>query len=882
MAQNEINLFEEGNMMRGVPREVEDARNLLQDVEEFIDIHSAEEDNTPDRVKRSVKQLRESSFLLEDVIDEYMIYEEEQPPDPGCAALSCEIVAFVKTMILRHQIKCKFMDLNSQFHQIKEQETSSRGNINATTQRRGLQDSHVMDMNEAAVVDFEAPSTKLIEWLLEEKKERTVICVVGMTGIGKTTLANKVFSNRVIKEAFDCLVWIPISQPYKVDELLRQLMFKICRHKRSDDLSQGISQMDQRSLTDKVKEYLGYKSYVVIFDDVWDSKFWSKIEFALPNNENGSRILITTKNMEVAVNCKRSSCVKVHEMQPLNLAKSLELFDKKAFSYGNEPCPPHLLDVRLEIVKKCKGLPLAIVAIGGALSVKERRTRQWRRFSENLHSLMMQSSELSAITQRFCFDYYKLPLHLKKCLLYFAIYPEDYEIKSKRLVRQWIAEGFIKPTSGVTLEDVAEEYLKKLTHKCLVEKSSVNIDGKVKGVRIHDLLLVLLREKARDYGFSKFVIGHDWSGHAIIRRLSISNKSDDLIESIESSHVRSLLFFTEEELPENTMKIIPTKYKLLKVLDFENAILVDVPQNVGGLIHLKYLSFRNTELQSLPKSIGKLQNLETLDVRQTAVNELPKEISKLRKLRHLLGTKMTLKGCLGGMESLQTLSEVKIDEDGIELITELGKLRQLTKLSLSDVREEHGKSLCLSINVMPKLENLYIETISKDVLIDLSLVSNPTMLQKLRLHAKLNEFPRWIPKLVNLVELSLSNSSITDDPLESLKDLPNLLVFNLAVDSYNGKLLHFQRGGFWNLKELGIRYLSKLESISIEEGALKSLKELTLMNIHNLKTVPSGIKHLANLEVLNTHFMPTEFEKSIAPFAKLIKEKSFEYQRRRY
>jgi disease resistance protein RPM1 len=266
--------------------------------------------------------------------------------------------------------------------------------------------------------------------------------------------------------------------------------------------------------------------------------------------------------------------------------------------------------------------------------------------------------------------------------------------------------------------------------------------------------------------------------------------------------------------------------------------------------------------------------LETLDLRQTDANELPKEISKLGKLQHLLGNKMSLihlKGDIGGMESLQTLSEVRIDEDGIELITELGKLKRLKKLSLFDVREGQGIALCSSINKMYHLEKLYIETKYEKEHLDLSMVSCPSLLRKLRLQAKLNKLPDWIPNLEILVELSLLYSQLTEDPLESLQNLPNLLVLNLSAYSYEGHCFHFQ-GGFKNLKELGLRHLSNLKSIIIEQGALDSLKELTLMNIPNLMTAPCGIDYLKNLDVLSTHFMPAEFEESIAPLAKRIKE----------
>ncbi|GAU29561.1 hypothetical protein TSUD_153110 [Trifolium subterraneum] len=874
-------------MMRGVPIEVEDVRNLLENIQEFTD-NVAEEGGIMEEIElRDKKQLREAAFLVEDAIDEYMIREEQKPPDPGCA---CEIIDFIKTMILRHQIKCKFNHLNSQFavnkeiHCFSEQESRSRGNKKATTTLRNLLRAPLYRND---IVGFEAPKAKLIGWLLKEKEERTVICVVGMTGLGKTTLAKKVYDKKKVTRHFDdYCVWITVSQSYTVEELLRQLLSNIYRQSEYyyHHHPQDISEMDRQSLAIEVRNYLRQRRYAIFFDDVWNTNFWSEIEFALPDNMNGSRILITTLKMDVALCCERSSFVEIHEMQPLNLAQSFYLFNTKAFFDIGGRCPSNLRDVCLDMVIKCKGLPLAIVVIGRMLSTKDRNAFEWHKLSENIHSEMINNPILTVITQSYGLVYDDLSSYLKLCLLYCAIYPEDYEIKPKRLIRHWIAEGFIKHISGRTLEKIAEEHLQELIQKCLVQKSFVRFGGKVKGVCIHSLFLVLLRQKARDYSFCKFVIGHDRSLCGIIRRLSIATTSDDLLESIESSHVRSLLFFTKGELSESLVKGIPTKYKLLKVLDFENSRLLDVPENVGDLIHLKYLSFRNTHIESIPKSIGKLQNLETLDLRQTNANELPKEISKLGKLQHLLGDNMSLirlKGGIGGMESLQTLRDVRIDEDGTDLITELGKLTQLRKLSLIDVREGQGIALCSTINEMQHLEKLYIEAESKDAAIDLSFVSFPTMLRKLRLQAKLNKLPEWIPKLENLVDLSMSYSQLTEVALESLQNLPCLSVLTLGDCSYEGLSLHFQDGGFQNLKELEIRWLSNLESIIIEKGALPSLKRLTFINIPNLKTA-SGIDYLENLDVLDNYLTPTEFDKIIAPLAKLIKEKVLDYEKRRY
>lgn len=280
------------------------------------------------------------------------------------------------------------------------------------------------------------------------------------------------------------------------------------------------------------------------------------------------------------------------------------------------------------------------------------------------------------ITKILGFSYDDLPYYLKSCFLYFGIYPEDYEVGSERLIRQWIAEGFVKEEKGKTLNEVAQGYLTELIHRSLVQVSSISFDGKAQGCRVHDLIREMILKICEDLCFSKFISEDNQLPFAltgISRRLSIAATSNDLKANIGSSHVRSLFFFKEEELPEYLVSRIPTKYKL-KVLDFEKTNLSYVPESLGNLIHLKYLSFRCTNIQSLPKSIGKLQNLETLglDLRETLVKVMPKEISKLIKLQHLLGDEMCLnqlKDSVGGMTSLQTLNEMETDEDGgVELI----------------------------------------------------------------------------------------------------------------------------------------------------------------------------------------------------------------------
>ncbi|KAL2956377.1 hypothetical protein AAZX31_18G080300 [Glycine max] len=875
-------ILEAVKMLRDIPKEVRDITDELESFQDFINdadkvTEAEEDDGRRHRIKERVMQLREAAFRMEDVIDEYNIScEDKQPDDPRCATLLCEAVDFIKTQILRLQSAYKIQDVKSlvraerdgfQSHfPLEQRQTNSRGNQDITWQKLRRDPLFI---EEDEVVGLDGPRGILKNWLTKGREKRTVISVVGIAGVGKTTLAKQVFDQ--VRNNFDCHALITVSQSFSAEGLLRHMLNELCKEKKEDP-PKDVSTIE--SLTEEVRNRLRNKRYVVLFDDVWNGKFWDHIESAVIDNKNGSRILITTRDEKVAEYCRKSSFVEVLKLEePLTEKESLKLFCKKAFQYSSDgDCPEELKDISLEIVRKCKGLPLAIVAIGGLLSQKDESAPEWEQFSGDLSLDLERNSELNSITKILGLSYDDLPINLRSCLLYFGMYPEDYEVKSDRLIRQWIAEGFVKHETGKTLEEVGQQYLSGLVRRSLEQVSSFRSDGKVKRCQVHDLIHDMILRKVKDTMFCQYIDGPDQSvSSKIVRRLTIA--TDDFSGSIGSSPTRSIFISTgeDEEVSEHLVNKIPTNYMLLKVLDFEGSGLRYVPENLGNLCHLKYLSFRYTGIESPPKSIGKLQNLETLDIRDTGVSEMPEEIGKLKKLRHLLAYDMIMGSILwkniGGMTSLQEIPPVKIDDDGV-VIREVGKLKQLRELTVGNFTEKHKETLCSLINEMRLLVKLKIGTFytaDESEVIDLYITSPMSTLRKLVLFGKLTRLPNWISQFPNLVQLYLGGSRLTNDALKSLKNMPRLLFLVLRDNAYEGETLNFQSGGFQKLKQLQLGFLDQLKCILIDRGALCSLEVFSLRKLSQLKTVPSGIQHLEKLQDLYIEDMPTEFEQRIAP-----------------
>ncbi|KAM3696075.1 hypothetical protein ACJW31_06G010800 [Castanea mollissima] len=880
-------LAQEAKLLKGVHEEVASIIREMEMIQSFIkdaDIR-AEKDVKSNVAKTWVKQVREEAYHMEDVIDKYTLHFANRPRRRRqCLYFLQKVFHTTINLKAQHVIASEIQGINKILEDIRR--SGERFGFNATEQ--GTSSGDVVSntwhdprmtslfIEEAEVVGIDSHRDKLINWLIEGPSNRMVLSVVGIGGLGKTTLVKKVYDSDKVAPHFDCRAWIIVSQPYKMEELLRD-MIKQFYKARKEFAPREIDTMKVTSLIEELKHYLSQQKYVIIFDDIWDTGFWDQIKYALPKNDKGNRIIITTRNEDVAPSTNESRDYDVYKLPSLPFENALELFCKKAFQCEGGHCPPDFADFSHDIVERCGGLPLAIVAMGGLFSTKAKVVFEWRKVLDSLSSEFETNLRLRSITRILSFSYHDLPYNLKACFLYFGIFPEDCVINCARLIRLWIAEGFVKEKKGLTSEDVAQDYLNQLIHRSLVQVDKEDFVGRIRYCRVHDMMHEVILSRSEELSFDLVTMPNYSNFERTSRRLSIQKNVNTRLHSITNSQTRSILILGVDEVPNSFLTTCFANFKLMKIMDCEGAPIDYIPKEVGNLLHLRYLSLRDTKVKMLPKSIGKLHYLETLDLKRSLVSELPAEISRLHKLRYLAAyiedkdvefnidfrQAVKIPSGIGRLKSLQKLS--KIEANNNALITELGSLGQLRKLEIAKLKRENGIAFCAILETMSHLQSLRIRATSEEEVLELqSMSSPPPLLQTLSLSGRLEKFPEWILKLNSITRIGLNWTKLREDPLKVLQALPNLMRLWLH-DGYGGEQLHIEGGGFQKLKFLGLRKLGGLNTLIIDGGALPLLEILVIGECPQLKEVPSGIHHLKSLKDLDFQEMPTELVLSLQP-----------------
>jgi len=432
-------------------------------------------DQLDEQVKLWAGEVRELSFDMEDVVDKFLVRVDDESE---IATKSNKLKRLTEKMAgvfskgkARHEIAGAIEDINKKLQEVANRhERYTVDNIVAmpaavTTidPRLGAMYKEITDLVGISGSRDQELMKFLSEGDDETKNKLRIVSVVGFGGLGKTTLVKTVYDK--IKEDFDCRAFVPVGRNADGKKVLMDILLDL------DMYESHFTMLDERQLIDKLRESLGKKRYLIVIDDIWDEKLWRVINWAFSRSNNFySRLITTTRNANVAKLCCSSINGFVYQMKPLSDDDSKRLFYKRIFSHESG-CPPEFEEVSIDILKKCGGVPLAIITIASLLA-RDQRVKpvdEWHALLESIGRGLKEDPSVEEMMRILSFSYYDLPSHLKTCLLYLSMFPEDHEIRKDRLIWMWIAESFVQSEMGKTsLFETGETYFNELVNRNMI------------------------------------------------------------------------------------------------------------------------------------------------------------------------------------------------------------------------------------------------------------------------------------------------------------------------------------------------------------------------------------------------------------------------------
>ncbi|KAL5565339.1 hypothetical protein UlMin_028503 [Ulmus minor] len=698
----------------------------------------------------------------------------------------------------------------------------------------------------------------IIELLLsdyETKKNVSTIAIVGIGGMGKTTLAQLIFNDEEVKKCFQPKAWVCVSESdvFDVKLLVQKIVTSVGG--MSPDPNFALEQLQT-----ELRSHIEGKKYLLVLDDVWneDSAEWDELAKLLQSGARGSRILITTRSKKVAT---ATRTMRTHELGRLDEGKSLDLFRTWAFEEGKQPADDWgLAEIEREIVDKCKGVPLAIKSIATLLQSRLIRSpdpeKEWKLFKESELAEIANEDE-KGIIPTLRLSYKNLPSHLKHCFAFCRLFPKDHRIDVVKLIRLWIAQGFIKPSENrqLSLEDVGREYFVDLLWRSFFQEAKRDEFGNIRFCKMHDLIHdlaisvagkgIITLDQSKDNTQRMGSSGSGTNTKNVRHAYADSRQIPEFW--LEQKKLRSLALSSEPFM--SNLDVVVSNFKFLRSLSLIRMKLEILPDKVGELIHLRYLDLSyNDKIKVLPDSITRLHHLETLILDRCRVLErLPQDMKKLVNLRHL-----ELSGCLslthaprgiGELTSLQTLSLFKVVDDNNDQLSSQcarpGELSELNNLhgelliKLGHKKDVASESKAARLKDKEQLQSLYlswqenrdVENMENDEMA-LDGLQPAQTLKALHVENYMgSRISDWLSSLTRLQSLDIGGCS-------SLVSLPNEI------------------GNLSSLQSLYIRECSNLVSLPNEIGNLSSLQSLYIGGCSSLVSLPNEIGNLSSLQFL--------------------------------
>ncbi|WKA13345.1 hypothetical protein VitviT2T_030651 [Vitis vinifera] len=903
--------FQEIGSMYGVPKEMTKLKGKLGIIKAvLLDAEEKQQQSNhavKDWVKDWVRSLKGVVYDADDLLDDYATHYLQRG---GLARQVSDFFSSENQVAFRLNMSHRLKDIKERIDDIEKGIPMLNLTPRDIVHRR---DSHSFVLP-SEMVGREENKEEIIGKLLSSKGEEklSVVAIVGIGGLGKTTLAKLVYNDERVVNHFEFKIWACISDDSGDSFDVIMWIKKILKSLNVGDAE------SLETMKTKLHEKISQKRYLLVLDDVWNQnpQKWDDVRTLLMVGAIGSKIVVTTRKPRVASIMGDNSPI---SLEGLEQNHSWDLFSKIAFREGQENLHPEILEIGEEIAKMCKGVPLVIKTLAMILQSK-REQGEWLsiRNNKNLLSLGDENENVLGVLK---LSYDNLPTHLRQCFTYCALFPKDFEIEKKLVVQLWIAQGYIQPYNNKQLEDIGDQYVEELLSRSLLEKAGTN------HFKMHDLIHDLAQSIV---GSEILILRSDVNNiPEEVRHVSLFEKVNPMIKALKGKPVRTFLNPYGYSYEDSTIvNSFFSSFMCLRALSLDY-----VPKCLGKLSHLRYLDLSYNNFEVLPNAITRLKNLQTLKLTGcVSLKRIPDNIGELINLRHLENSRCHdlthMPHGIGKLTLLQSLPLFVVGNDigqsrnhkigGLSELKGLNQLRGgLCIRNLQNVRDVELVSRGGILKGKQCLQSLRLKWIRSGQ--DGGDEGDKSVMEGLQPHRHLKdifiqgyegtEFPSWMmndelgslfPYLIKIEISGCSRCKILPpfSQLPSLKSLklkfmeelvelkegslttplfPSLESLELHVmpklkELWRMDLLAEEGPSFSHLSKLYIRACSGLASLhpspslsqleirdcpnlaSLELHSSPSLSQLEIINCHNLASLElHSSPSLSQLEIRNCH-----------------------------
>uniref|UniRef100_A0A251SWY9 Putative NB-ARC n=1 Tax=Helianthus annuus TaxID=4232 RepID=A0A251SWY9_HELAN len=900
---------------KGIDAEIKKLQKSLTQIQVYL-THASQMEITDPSVKQRLNDLQHLAYDIDDVLDGWLteaMQRESTHESEGITSKvrklitpsCCTNFSRTTTMIAElDDISTKLQDL------VKEKDNLGLDNLGLKAEEearprivnnnRRLQTSVV---NPSSIFGRQAEKDALVQQLLLPADEPcdlnySIVPIVGMGGLGKTTLAGLLYNDVQVKDHFEVKAWICISDDFDISVRSKEIFIAFGGEVKEEH-------KNFNKLQEALRDHLTRKRFLLVLDDVWSEsrEDWETLVRPFYTCSPGSKIIVTTRKDVLLKKLGYNSLYK--HLESLSDDDALSLFALHALGERNFDSCLSLKPHGEGIVKKCKKLPLALIALGTSLRTKKDED-SWKGV---LESEIWTSPVEGEVIPALRLSYHDLSAPLKRLFAYCSLFPKDFLFDKEDLVLLWMAEGFLQqatPNGSTEEQCLGRKYFGELLSRSFFQHAPNNESLFV----MHDLMNDLATSVATEF------------------YLRLDNESEKNIKKMKLDKYRHMSFVREEYVTYKKLQVLENtkclrtflatsvwevenwvyslsnkvltdllpELPLLRVLSLSGFEISELPESIDTLRHLRYLNLSKTRITHLPENVCNLVNLQTLILFGCdELTELPNNFLNLKNLQHLdvrdtlLSFQMLLE--ISKLKSLQiTLSKIDIEsERGIE-IAKLKDFKNIYgKISVVGLEKVQNATYAHEANFsQKKLSELELvwsdelhdsrnEMLEKAVLNELKPCDDKLIQLQIRSYGG-KEFPNWVgdPSFLHLKHVSISGCKRCTSlpPLGQLPSLKKLVIEDLyGVEAVGSELFgtgqafpsleilsfgcmdglkKWSGGVFPHLQKLSISMCRNLVEVTLE--ALPSLNILEIKGCDNLVEVT--LEALPSLSALEITYCP--------------------------